>query len=310
MNTNATRWLTVGVLAMCVASTSCSTDLSLQPLSQITSGNIFSDPASYQAFLAKLYAGLSVTGQSGPDGSPDINGIDEGFSQYVRGYWQLQELPTDEAIIGWGDTGLPELNTQTWSAANPFITAMYARIFYQVALANEFMRQTTDAQLATRGTSAAVSAQVAGYRAEARFLRALSYYHALDLFGNVPVVDESFDISKLPVQTTRGDVFNFVESELKAIRASLPASSTGAQYGRASQAAVDMTLAHLYLNAKVWTGTDRSTDAQVAATSAIADRAPRSMATMRASSARTITCRRRSCSPFRSTACARARGEG
>jgi starch-binding outer membrane protein, SusD/RagB family len=265
----STSWLAVGVMALCLGSASCG-DLTLQPQSQITSANIFSDPASYQQFLAKLYAGLATTGQSGPAGNPDINGIDEGFSQYVRGYWQLQELPTDEAIIGWGDTGLPELNTQTWSAGNPFTTAMYARIFYQVALANEFLRQTTPEMLASRGTGADVVAQVAGYRAEARFLRALSYYHAADLFGPVPVVDENFNISGLPAQSTRADVVAFVESELKAVRPSLAPTSTGNFYGRASQQAVDMTLAHLYLNSKVWTGTDRAADALAAASSAIA----------------------------------------
>ena len=149
----STRWLAVGSAALCLALPACNNDLTVAPQSNITTGNIFSDTTSYRAFLAKLYAGLAVTGQSGPDGKPDISGIDEGFSQYVRGYWQLQELPTDEAIIGWGDTGLPELNTQTWSAANPFTTAMYARIFYQVALANEFLRQTSDAQLSPRGTT-------------------------------------------------------------------------------------------------------------------------------------------------------------
>src|SRR3954466_467914 len=156
MFNKSTRWLAMGVLAVGLGAAGCGEDLSLQPKSQITSGNILNDPSSYQAFLAKLYAGLSVTGQSGPDGNPDINGIDEGFSQYIRGYWQMEELPTDEAIIGWGDIGLPEPHTQTWSAANPFTTAMYARIFYQVALANEFMRQTTDAQLASRATPASV----------------------------------------------------------------------------------------------------------------------------------------------------------
>ena len=269
MFNKSTRWLAVGVVAIAFGSSACGNDLSLQPQSQITSGNIFSDPAAYQEFLAKLYAGLSLTGQQGPAGNADINGIDEGFSQYVRGLWQMEELPTDEAIIGWGDTGLPELNTQTWSASNPFTTAMYARIFYQVALANEFLRQTTPAQLSSRGTSATVATAVAGYRAEARFLRALSYYHALDFYGNVPIVDENFDIGKLPVQSPRADVFAFVESELKAIRPSLPVSSTGNYYGRASQAAVDMVLAHLYLNAKVWAGTDRTADALTAASQVI-----------------------------------------
>ncbi len=245
-------------------------DITVEPKSTITDATIFNDPASYRSFLAKLYAGLAVTGQSGPDGSADIAGIDEGFSQYVRGYWQLQQLPTDEILIGWGDTGLPELNTQLWSASNVFVTAMYSRIFYQVALANQFLRETTDGKLSSRGATAELKTQVTGYRAEARFLRALSYYHAVDLFGNVPLVDETFDVSALPRQGTRAEVFAFVETELKAIRASLPVGSTGANYGRASQGAVDMVLAKLYLNAQVYTGTARWADARIAAEAVIA----------------------------------------
>lgn len=263
---SGTRFLTAGVLLL--AALACG-DLSVQPRSTVTDASIFNDPASYRAFLAKLYAGLAVTGQEGPAGNADIQGIDEGFSQYVRGYWQMQELPTDEVIIGWGDTGLPELNTQLWSASNVFISAMFSRIFYQVALANQFLRETTDAKLSSRGASAQLRAQVEGYRAEARFLRALSYYHAVDLFGNVPLVDENFDVSALPRQAPRAEVFAFVETELEAIRPLLPAGSSGDNYGRASQGAVDMVLAKLYLNAETYTGTERWSDARAAAEAVI-----------------------------------------
>ncbi|HEX8243940.1 MAG TPA: hypothetical protein VF541_10605, partial [Longimicrobium sp.] len=117
------------------------TDITTEPTSSVTGSNIFQDTTSYRAFLAKIYGGLQVTGQQGPAGTtPDIEGIDEGFSHYLRQYWQLQELPTDEAVIGWGDDGLPELNTQLWGAANPFLAAMYYRVFFQVSLANEFLR--------------------------------------------------------------------------------------------------------------------------------------------------------------------------
>ena len=88
-------------------------DLTVAPKSTITSGNIFDDPASYRSFLAKLYGGLSLTGQSGPDGSADIQGIDEGFSQYVRLIWQMEELPTHEPVTAWNDEGVPQLNTIT-----------------------------------------------------------------------------------------------------------------------------------------------------------------------------------------------------
>jgi hypothetical protein len=246
----------------------------VEPRSTVTSDNIFDDPSSYRLFLAKLYAGLVVSGQTGPHGDPDILGIDEGFSQYIRGYWQLQELPTDHAIIGWGDIGLPELNTQLWSSSNPFITAMYARIYYQVTLANEFLRQTTDEKLTSRGVDAQLRTEIQQYRAEARFLRALSYWHAVDLFGNVPLITEAFSLEaaargELPTQSTRTEVFNFVESELEAIRDQLP-TRLNVQYGRASRSAADMVLAKLFLNAQVYTGTARYSDARAAAEAVIA----------------------------------------
>lgn len=262
-----TKWLTAAV-AILAASAACG-DLTVQPKSSITSANIFNDPASYKAFLAKLYGGLVLTGQNGPDNNPDIAGIDEGFSQYIRGYWYLNELSTDEAIIGWGDIGLPEINRQTWAASNPFVNAMYSRIYYQVALANQFLRETTDSKVDSRGVSAALKTQIQGYRAEARFLRALSYWHALDMFGNVPLTDENTDVASLPKQATRTAVFSFVETELKAVRPLLPAKSSGDYYGRASQAAVDMVLAHLYLGAKEYTGTARYSDARLAAEAVI-----------------------------------------
>src|SRR5205085_10323018 len=85
------------------------TDTTVLPTSAITETNIFKDPASYQQFLARLYSGLAVSGQQGPAGRPDIGGIDEGFSQYLRLYWEVQELPTDEAVIAWGDIRIPEM---------------------------------------------------------------------------------------------------------------------------------------------------------------------------------------------------------
>ena len=168
------------------------TDTTVEPKSTVTEANIFNDPSSYRAFLAQIYAGLAVSGQQGPAGQPDILGIDEGFSQYLRLYWETEELPTDEAVIAWGDIGLPEMNTQTWNSQSRMVVAMYYRIYFQVVLANEFLRQTTDAKLASRrNVSPALKADIVQYRAEARFLRALSYWHAIDLFGDVPLVTGS-----------------------------------------------------------------------------------------------------------------------
>ncbi|MEK6611023.1 MAG: RagB/SusD family nutrient uptake outer membrane protein, partial [Gemmatimonadota bacterium] len=203
-------------------------------------------------------------------GLPDISGIDEGFSQYLRLYWEAEELPSDEAVIGWGDVGLPEMNTQLWASSNSFVVAMYYRVYFQVGMANEFLRQTTDEKLAERGVSSTLRAQIQTYRAEARFLRALSYWHGIDLFGNIPLVKETDPMgSTPPAQATRADIYNFIVSELTAIQSELPAPGAST-YGRATTAAASMLLAKVYLNAGVYTGTPNYSGALTAAQAVIA----------------------------------------
>jgi len=237
---------------------SCVSDLDRVPYIEVTSATVFKDPANYKPLLAKLYAGLAVSGQQGPAGKPDISGIDEGFSTYLRQYFKAQELTTDEAVIGWNDGSLPSYHTMTWTSGNEFITAMYNRIYYQIGICNEYIRETTDEKLASRGISAP---EVKMYRAEARFLRALSYYHALDMFGAVPFVTEKDAVgSFLPKQISKADLFAYIESELKAIDADL-AEPRKNEYARADKAAAWTLLTKLYLNAEVYIGSGKYTDA-------------------------------------------------
>lgn len=265
--------LTVAAGLLLVGVIGC-TDPTVAPKSTVTGANIFSDPASYKAFLARIYGGLIVTGQQGPAGNGDIQGIDEGFSQYLRLHWYLNEMPTDEAVIGWNDPGLRVLNSGTWGAGNEMVNAMYYRVYFQVMLANEFLRQTTPAKLNERGhTATALQAEVASYRAEARFLRALSYWHGMDMFGNIPLVTENDPLgSTPPAQATRQAIYDYVVAELTDITADLPAWSPGPStvYARATQAAAHMLLAKVYLNAGVYTGTPNYAGALTEAAAVIA----------------------------------------
>lgn len=247
----------IGVLA-----TSCLKDLEIYPddADIILADKFYDNPESYKSALAKLYSGLAMSGQQGPSGLPDIAGIDEGFSQYLRQYWQAQELPTDEAVIGWADGSLPDYHEMDWNADNEFIRATYDRIFYQISGCNEYIRQTTDAKLDERGVTGTLRTDVEKYRAEARFLRALSYFHALDLFGNVPFVTETDAVGYFfPNQTNKVNLFQYIESELTAIEPIMVGARQN-QYARADKGAVWMLLSRLYLNAKVYTGTERYAD--------------------------------------------------
>ncbi len=243
---------------------SCTKDLDTTPIDpdELTSAKVYEDPANYKLVLAKLYAGLAVSGVKGPSGdnTGDISGIDEGFGQYLRAFWYHQELPTDEAVIGWNDQTIKDFHYQKWGSSDVFISAMYYRIFYQISLCNEFIRESSDGKLDERGVTGSLRTDIQHFRAEARFLRALSYYHAMDLFGNVPFVTENDAVgSFFPPQKSRADLFNYIESELLAIEP-LMIDARQNEYARADKAAVWMLLAKMYLNAEVYTGTGKYTE--------------------------------------------------
>jgi starch-binding outer membrane protein, SusD/RagB family len=247
--------------AMAWGLTSCTKDLDRTPITEATSASVYKDFSNYKAILAKLYGGFSVTGQQGPTGNPDISGIDEGTSSYIRGYFQMQELPTDEAVIGWNDGTLQDFHQMDWTPDDNFINAMFARLFYQIAQCNEFVGQTSDDNLSNNGIAEKDQETARTFRAEARFLRALSYYHAMDLFGSVPFVTDSNEVAfYYPDQISRKDLFYYIERELLAIEGNMTEARAN-EYGRVDKACVWGLLAKLYLNAEVYTGTNRYTDA-------------------------------------------------
>jgi hypothetical protein len=267
MQTKFTR--TLGMLALAAGlsalSSACTKDLNQVPDYSANAEVVYSDPAQIQQVLARLYATYAVSGQQGPSGQPDISGIDEGFSNYIRVYWQLQEVTTDEAVLGWNDGNLPSINTMTWNADNEFVRATYDRVYYQIGICNEFIRQTTDANLASRGITGAAATTVKQYRSEARLLRAMSYWHVVDLFGGGPFATETDAIGVNPQYKSRADIFAYIESELKALDGTDTTNggllAPKAIYARADQAVCWTLLTKLYLNAQVYTGTARYNDA-------------------------------------------------
>ena len=229
---------------------SCHDDLDQTPIDpdSFTENDVFVNADEARGALAKLYASLALTGQQGPAGQPDISGIDEGTSQYSRMLFSLNELTTDNAVIGWGDPGLPNLHAMSWGASNDFTTAMYYRLAQEVSFCNSFINNASSLD----------DPAIASFIAEARFLRAFAYFNLIDLYGNVPLVTQIS--TELPAQNSREEIFNFIESELTEIQGDLMESGAN-EYGRVDRVAAWALLSKLYLNADTWIGQDRYTDA-------------------------------------------------
>lgn len=258
----------IGIFLSALIITSCVNDLDVKPKdpNSILAGNLSDDPAYMQQVLGKIYASFIIAGQGNvTGGGADISASDENFFTTTRALWNLQEITTDEAICAWGDVGIADLNTQTWSPQNPFLTALYQRLVLSVTYANDFIRFA-------QGNS---DSDVQQYVAEARFLRALAYYYLMDLFGNPPFTTEEDGVGKFypkqldpHITVARPMLFDYIVSELKAIAPILadPGDTPSAQ---ANRAAAWMLLARTYLNGEVFTGTTYWEEAKVYADSVI-----------------------------------------
>lgn len=246
--------------------TSCVEDLNQYPHADDTSSSVYTRAANYKSVLGKLYTSLVTTGQEKGGGNADMSS--NSGQDYIRCLFNLQECGTDEVASTWlsGDK-VADLTYLSWDANDPWVSDMYYRIYYNIALCNEFLRNATDRKIA--GFTEAEQKDIRTYRAETRFLRALFYYHALDLFRNVPFVDETSPIGvAIPPRYTAAQIFSFIESELKDIDGSLLPKNE-CEYGRASKGAAYALLAKLYLNAKVYIGQEKYTECIAACQNAI-----------------------------------------
>jgi len=194
------------------------------------------------AVFAKCYATFGLTGQKGPDGSGDVDGIDEGTSSFYRMFWELNEFCTDEGWWIWNDVGLADIRTLTWSSSNDLVYGLYSRLNFDITLCNSFLDKTAEY----------TDAETLAQRAEVRILRAINFYYLLDMFYRVPF---TLTVSpNKPKPTTRKALFTWLETECLELATDpyiIQAGQRSNKY-RVDQACAWFLLMRLYLNAEVY----------------------------------------------------------
>ncbi|MCM1151602.1 MAG: RagB/SusD family nutrient uptake outer membrane protein [Alistipes sp.] len=242
------------LFAACAALTfvSCIGDLDQNPLSDtsIPNSEIYSNETYRMGQLAKIYGGFTLVGQSGA-GTADISVGDAGASEFLRAWWSIQTLSTDEAKCVWGDGWVKEICTDTWtSTKNDAIYATYTRAMMMISYANEFLRNTDDG-----------NSEIAVERAEVRFLRAYAYWILLDCFGNPPFVLETDVVgADKPKQTDAASLFAWLKGELEELtgEASHLKAPHTQSYPRIDKGAAYGLLARLCLNHKTYLGEENN----------------------------------------------------
>ena len=245
----------LSILAVSAILASCIGDLNVTPIdpNANTADKALVNEAAFTSFLAGVYTGFATSGYYGANGSASISGLDGGASQYIRGLYHHSELTTDESVCGWNDQTIKNFHWMNWTTDDTFIYAFYSRIFMQVSAANEFIREAQATNLAFPNKEE--------YIAEARVLRAIAYFHAIDNFGNVPFADETSVVGAFPEQIMRADLFAWLETELTdLINNSVLAAPRSNGFARADKGVAKFLLAKLYLNAQVYTGNARWND--------------------------------------------------
>lgn len=218
------------------------------PKDQLDESDLIKDAKSfYLATMGDLYAHFGS----------DENG--NGIMGTGRGIYDLQTITSDEAIIpirgaDWNDGGLwARLYGHSWEDGEEPIKNAWNYLFQMIVKSN------TALYLVERYSSYMTEEEKLGLNAELRAIRAFMYYYLLDLYARVPLVTEpDVPLSKVE-QEDRSVVFDFVVSELEAVRPLLPLERSnylGAWYGRITRPVVYCLLAKLYLNADVYMDDD------------------------------------------------------
>lgn len=246
---NFKKYIIPGVAALLgLGMASCVGDLDLQP----NDPNLVdsSDPDFKANSLAMCYSGIACSGIQGP-GSSYVGGLDPGTSAYLRMMFTLSEFCADEMIWIWPDDGVTDITSCQWSPSNGLLTGAYYRLVGHIALCNQYLSNVA-------GDNDAQSIEL---KAQARTLRAYSYYNMLDLFGMSSFITEEDEIGTAPRQISRAELFTWLEGELKDI-VDNKLISENPVYGRVGLDGAEALLAKLYLNAEVFSGTPRWEDCQ------------------------------------------------
>lgn len=244
-------------LAVSMALTSCVGDLDVPPQSpnQDTPEKKFAaDPrGTMDALLAEIYQGVATAGNNGA-GSSILGFGDAGAGTFTRTVFNLEEMTTDHySWLQFNDAGYYELVTLNLAEDNEIMYAAYSRIYAEIALCNELIRtiEKYRSYLPTQADQDAAD----DYIRQAKIMRSLAYFYAIDCFGDAGYVDETAEAGAAPAQMTRAELYDKVVNTLEEVSAEYGNQYTAPAYGYVGKECADALLSRFYLNAGVYTGT-------------------------------------------------------
>jgi hypothetical protein len=165
---------------------------------------------------------------------------------YNGAAWHIGDIMSDDADLGGGGGGdgdeTAELDNFTITSFNPIVNLMWAQCYFGILRTNLVVEKVPQIPV----MSAEIRKRSIG---EAKFLRALYYYHLVRVYGDVPLYTNVIDVEQAAfiARSPKTLVYEQIINDLKAADSLLPARYSGNDLGRASAGAAKGLLASVYL---------------------------------------------------------------
>ncbi len=236
MKTYLKRSILISLVIMSVLNfSSCSEFLEEEVYTQYDPDSFLQDQEGVDALLTGVYASTEISGG-------DARNI----------YYALSEFPTDvsfETDGGFASQVKP-IQEFNLNPSIPFISGAYSKFYAAIARANNVLLVTSGLQ----GIDADVVNKI---NAEARFLRAYSYYILHNFFGPTPIIeipagatiDEIETIGKETRRATEEEYRAYVEADLLFAATTLDAGTLSSRANKGSSYAL---LTKFYLSNRQW----------------------------------------------------------
>jgi len=239
------------LLAALMVLGSCEKFLEDDPTDRLPADEVYNTVSDLQLnALGAIYRGIGGSSAS------------QGLQGTARGVYDLNTFSTDEAIVptrgtDWYDGGIwQNLFLHRFSNVD-FTGDTWNYLFKEVLACNRALERINDYEKNHPDEN------VGELRAEARALRAMFLFYAMDLYGRVPLFESSSPTVQEMQLKDRSVTFKHIIDELQAAEYYLVNARSphpGEYYGRMTRPVVEFLLAKVLLNAEVYADDDWTDD--------------------------------------------------
>lgn len=164
-------------------------------------------------------------------------------SFYYQNYVHFSELPSDNAHTTGETSALANIDKFSTSPVNSFLESGWQQAYRCIANVNEIIKAMDEVEFYSMD-------EYNQYMGEVLFIRALTYFNLVRMFGDLPLVDEviSLDQARKLKRTEAELIYSErIIPDLTMAMNMLPTKYSGADIGRATRGAAMSLLGKVYL---------------------------------------------------------------